>query len=172
MSEESSNSPGGIVARNIDALLQEHEREARELSKAERAIARLAALVGTVPFVLLHLMILGVWAVSATGWTQLPRFDPQLKFLAAAASVESLLLAALVLFAQRRMQELADRRADLHLHISLLSERETTRLIRLVTSIARKSGIELEKDDDLTELMRDVEPQRILEEIKKGSKGA
>src|SRR3712207_8814062 len=49
--------------------------------------------------------------------------------LAMVASVEAIFLSTFVLISQNRMAALADKRADLDLQVSLLSEHEITRLI-------------------------------------------
>jgi uncharacterized membrane protein len=51
------------------------------------------------------------------------------------ASVEAIFLSTFVLISQNRMAAAADKRADLDLHISLLTEHELTKLT-LVTTIA------------------------------------
>ena len=48
------------------------------------------------------------------------------------ASGEAFFLASFVLITQNRMSEVADRRADLDVQISLLAEHELPRLIQLV----------------------------------------
>jgi uncharacterized membrane protein len=56
--------------------------------------------------------------------------------LAMAASVEAIFLSTFILISQNRMQRLADRRAELDLQISLLTEHELTRAIQLLDEVA------------------------------------
>ena len=114
-------------------------------------------------FVCLHLVLFGTWILASTGKTPLPRFDPSLVLLAMFASVEAIFLSTFILITQNRMQQAADRRADLNLHISLLAERETTRLLRLAAAIARKTGVSTD-DEELVELMQDVSPKKLMAE--------
>ena len=58
--------------------------------------------------------------------------------LAVSAALELIFLSISILINQNRMQGLA----DLHLHISLLAERESTRPIRLVAKLGQHAGLE------------------------------
>jgi uncharacterized membrane protein len=93
------------------------------------------------------------------------RFDPTFVILATAASVEAIFLSTFVLISQNRMQTDADRRADLDLHISLLTEHELTKLASIVGAIAAKVGVDLHKAEDVKEIEQDIDPQRVLDEI-------
>jgi uncharacterized membrane protein len=79
------------------------------------------------------------------------------------ASVEAIFLSTFVLISQNRMSALADKRADLDLQVSLLAEHEITRLITLVTAMAERMGIDQARDPELSELSRDVKPEKVME---------
>ena len=63
------------------------------------------------------------------------------------------------------MQALADRRAELNLHISLLAEHEVTRIITLLTAVGEKMGVEESKNPELEELAKDVRPEKVLDKM-------
>ncbi len=88
-----------------------------------------------------------------------------------AASVEAIFLSTFVLITQNRMAALADQRADLDLQISLLAEHEVTRLITLVRAIADLMGIEESRDPELSEIAKDVQPEKVLDRIEESSGG-
>jgi len=155
---------------NIVELLEQHRNSLRNDSLPERAIDRAASLLATVGSVYLHLFVFGVGILLASGVVRLPGVKLNLDILALIAGVEAIFVTTFVLIAQRRMQELGDMRANLTLHISLLEERETTRLIHLVTRIAEKHGIKVEDDEELAELMKEVKPEDVLDEIDAGVK--
>jgi uncharacterized membrane protein len=69
-----------------------------------------------------------------------------------------------VLISQNRMAAAADKRADLDLHISLLTEHELTKLT-LVTTIAERLGTEAKADPEINEVTKDVAPEAVLDEI-------
>jgi uncharacterized membrane protein len=155
----------GVVERNIKAILARRQLEEREKSLQDKLADRITRFTGSMRFVYLHLAIFGAWIVVNLGWTPLPRFDPSFVVLAMVASVEAIFLSTFVLISQNRMQELADKRADLDLQVSLLSEHEVTRLVQLVTEIAKRLGIEESRDPELKELARDVAPEKVLDEM-------
>ncbi|GGG40768.1 hypothetical protein [Hymenobacter glacieicola] len=63
------------------------------------------------------------------------------------------------------MSAQADKRADLNLQVSLLSEHEITRLIILVTAMAKKLDIEEANHPEIPELARDVKPEKVLDTL-------
>ena len=155
----------GVVERNIKALLARRQQEEHDKKPQDRVADHITRFTGSMRFVYLHLALFGAWIVINLGWTPLPRFDPSFVVLAMVASVEAIFLSTFVLISQNRMQELADKRADLDLQVSLLSEHEVTHLIQLVTEIARKLEIEKGNDPELRELARDVPPEKVLDEM-------
>jgi uncharacterized membrane protein len=162
---EPSHSHSAIIARNIDALLAQRRQNEADQGWQERLADRITRFTGSMIFVYLHLLIFGVWIAINIGWLPLFKFDPSLVILAMAASVEAIFLSTFVLISQNRMQSLADQRADLNLHISLLAEHEVTRLIHLVSAIGRRLQIDEVDDPSLEELRKDVKPEQVMEEM-------
>jgi len=78
------------------------------------------------------------------------------------ASVEAIFLSTFVLISQNRMAAQAEKRAELDLQVSLLAEHEITRLIILVTAMAKKMGIEEANAAEIEELSKDVHPEEVL----------
>jgi uncharacterized membrane protein len=66
---------------------------------------------------------------------------------------------------QNSLDAQADKRADLNLQISLLSEHEITRLITLVKSIAQKLEIEEARNPEINELSQDVIPDKLMDTL-------
>lgn len=167
--QDAKETPGTsrVLAENIELLVAEHRRERESESRTRIIVGRIAGFVGSIHFLYVHLIFFGLWIISNRCETPLPRFDPDLHFLTIFAALESLFLSACVVINQNRMQAIADEHSHLQLHISLLAEREATRLIRLVARLAEKAGVESGEDDDLADLMQDVTPKEVLQEIKK-----
>jgi uncharacterized membrane protein len=161
----SSTPMATVMERNISALLSRRQRELDERALPERIGDRVTAFTGSMTFVLIHLVLFGLWIVINVGWTPLRRFDPSLVVLAMFASVEAIFLSTFVLMTQNRMQGEAARRADLDLQISLLAEHETTRLISLVVAVAEHLGVEVPHGEELPELQQDVRPEQVLERM-------
>ncbi len=154
-----------VVERNIHALLTRRKQEEQQKNWQDRFADAVTRFAGSMRFVYLHLGLFSLWIAINLGWLPLPRFDPSFVVLAMFASVEAIFLSTFVLISQNRMAAQADKRADLDLHVSLLSEHEITRLVTLVTQIAGKMGIEASQDPELSELGRDVHPEKVLDAL-------
>ena len=114
-------------------------------------------------FVALHLTLFGGWIVWNL-WLE-PKFDPSFVVLAMVASVEAIFLSTFVLISQNRMGRLSQARADLDLHISLLTEHELSRVAALLERVATKAGVEV--PEDIAEIKRDVVPETVLDTLDK-----
>jgi uncharacterized membrane protein len=157
-----------VLERNIEALLARRRAEARGQSGSERLSDRITGFVGSMTFVVIHLVIAAFWVLANVGLLPgVPRFDESFVKLATAASVEAIFITTFILVTQNRMAAAADKRADLHVQISLLAEHEVTRLIRIASAIADRLGVEEAKAPDLDELERDVEPETVLDHIER-----
>ena len=155
----------GVVERNVEAMLEHRRREEAERKIHGRIADAVTRFAGSSAFIYLHLALFGAWLVINRGWTPLAPFDETFYLLGTVASVEAIFLSTFVLITQNRMADLAEKRAELDLHISLLSEHEITRLLKLVTQLAGRMNIEAADDPELEELKRDVEPKAVLDHL-------
>ena len=161
---KSSEPLNSVLRRNIDALQRERQEEERSAGLQDRIAATISRFAGSMAFVYVHLVVIGLWVANSLGLTPgIPAFDPTFVTLATFASVEAIFLSTFILIAQNRAAILADRRSDLDLQISLLTEHELTRALDLCKGIAGKLGINA--DPTIEELTRDVAPERVLQEI-------
>lgn len=81
-------------------------------------------------------------------------------------SLEAIFLSTFVLISQNRLSEEADRRADLDLHIGLLSEAEMTVALKMLRSIQEKLDIDT-SDPAIEDLLMTTSPEDVLAEIAK-----
>jgi uncharacterized membrane protein len=157
-----------VVERNIDALLAHRAAEEAALGWQDRLAAGIACFAGSMTFVWLHLALYGAWiAVNLGVVPGISAFDPSFVMLAMIASVEAIFLSTFILITQNRMQAQADRRADLNLQISLLAEHEITRLVKMVAEIGERMGISAAQAPELSELKKDVKPEKVLDTIER-----
>src|ERR1051326_878374 len=153
-----------VLERNIRALLTRRQAQEKKLSWQERLAESITRFSGSMLFVYLHLGIYGLWIIINLGFVPFfPRFDPTFVILAMEASVEAIFLSTFILITQNRMMAQADKRADLNLQISLLAEHEITRIISIVTEIARHMNVEASRNPELEELAQDIAPEKVLE---------
>jgi uncharacterized membrane protein len=88
-----------------------------------------------------------------------------LVLVATFAAIEAIFLTTLVLINQNRMSVLAERRAELDLQISLLTEHEVTRMLHLVSAMAERMKVHSDVDEEIEELKQDVEAAKVLDKI-------
>lgn len=159
-----------VIERNIKALLSRNKSEEKQKNFEEKVADRVTAFTGSMIFVYIHLLLFGGWIIWNCGWLGLKPFDPSFVVLAMFASVEAIFLSTFVLISQNRMNIQADKRANLDLQVSLLTEHEVTRLITLVTAIAKKMNIADAENPEMAELSKDIQPEKVMdsmEEIEK-----
>jgi uncharacterized membrane protein len=170
--QEESNMQGmaHIVERNIDALLERRQQEEKNKSREEKTADAITRFAGSMLFVYLHLALFGLWIFWNTGLLGLKPFDPSFVVLAMFASVEAIFLSTFVLISQNRMNAQADKRAELDLQVSLLTEHEVTRLITLVTAMAQKMDIADAYHSEIDELAKDVHPEKVMDTMEQHKK--
>jgi uncharacterized membrane protein len=156
-----------IVERNIQALLERRKQEEEKKTIEERIADAITKFTGSMLFVYIHLILFGGWIIWNVGWIGLKPFDPTFVVLAMAASVEAIFLSTFVLISQNRMNIQADKRADLDLQISLLTEHEVTRMITLITAMAKKMQIEGADNPEIEELKKDVQPEKVMDTMER-----
>lgn len=154
-----------VLERNIEALIARRRAEETQKTLQDRVADLITGFTGSMTFVYLHVALFGTWIVINLGWTPLPQFDPSFVILAMFASVEAIFLSTFVLISQNRMAALNDKRADLDLQISLLSEHEITRILQLAISIAEQVGVQQPPPPELDELVQDVDPDVVLDRL-------
>jgi uncharacterized membrane protein len=81
------------------------------------------------------------------------------------ASVEAIFLSTFILITQNRMAAAADRRAELDVQMSLLAEAEITKLVELVSEIARRMDVPAAEQEQLEEMKQQVAPEAVLDAI-------
>jgi uncharacterized membrane protein len=170
-SAEHPSEIAGVVHRNIRALIEVRRQFEKNKSFQDRVADTITAFAGSIYFVYLHVLIFGGWLainLGAIPWVK--PFDPfPFVMLAMIASVEAIFLSTFVLITQNRMAQVAEKRAELDLQISLLSEHEVTRLLSMVEAIGHQMGVHF-RDEGLEELKKDVAPEKVLDEIEHASK--
>jgi uncharacterized membrane protein len=167
----SGSGPGisAVVHRNIRLLTEVRLREEARKSLADRIADRITTFAGSMTFVVVHAVWIGAWVVLNLGWV--PRVEPwdppPPVMLAVIVSVEAIFLSTFILIRQNRMQQLADRRAELDVQIGLLTEHELTRAIQMLDAIAQRLDVPRPPTPELEEIKRDVEPEKVIMEIQK-----
>lgn len=155
-----------VIEQNIRTMLHLRQRAADERSFQSRIADMITAFSGSMVFVYIHLVWFGVWILLNTGHLGIRPFDPfPYGLLTMVVSLEAIFLATFVLISQNRMSEATEQRADLALHIGLLTEHELTRVLQMLDVIQDKMGIENNEDHELADLEMETRPEDVLAEI-------
>jgi len=154
------------LRRNIAALREDRQEGERTRTLGERIADRVTAFAGSMYSVLFHFLLYGGWLVYNSGVFPVEPFDPYpFVMLAMTASVEAIFLTTFVLISQNRNALIEERREDLGLHVSLLTEHEITRLAQLVDLMASRLGVEEAEKPELDDIKKEVAPVAVLKTI-------
>jgi uncharacterized membrane protein len=155
-----------VIERNIATLLRLREETARKRPLQAVLADGITWFSGRMIFIYLHVLWFGAWILLNTGRLGVHPFDPfPYGLLTMIVSLEAIFLSTFVLISQNRLAEEADRRADLDLHIGLLTEHEVTRVLQMLDAIQEKLGIVDDGDSELAQLEMETRPEDVLDEI-------
>src|SRR3990170_2641097 len=112
-----------VIERNIRTIIHLRTKAARERSLQGRIADAITSFSGRMIFAYVHIVWFGVWILLNTGRLGVRAFDPfPYGLLTMVVSLEAIFLSTFVLTSQNRRGEESERRADLDLHIGLLTE--------------------------------------------------
>ncbi len=173
--DDSENNPAlsNVIEKNIRTMIGLKLKNARERTFQDRIADGITNFSGNLVFVYFHIVWFGAWILINTGALSIKAFDPfPYGLLTMIVSLEAIFLSTFVMISQNRMSEDAERRANLHLHIGLLTEHETTRILQMLDAIQAKLGIENHEDSELADLEMETKPEDVLAEIERLQKRA
>ena len=157
-----------VMERNIRTLIRLRLDAARERGLQDRIADVITSFSGRMSFVYVHIIWFSAWILLNTGRFGVPPFDPfPYGLLTMVVSLEAIFLATFVLISQNRLSREAEHRADLDMHIGLLTEHELTRVLQMLDAIQDKLGIEGDEDNELADLEMETRPEDVLAEIER-----
>jgi uncharacterized membrane protein len=158
----------GHVQEHID-LIAKHEHEfLAKRTYTERLGDRIAAFIGSLIYVALHVVICAVWILWNTlSFVSLYRFDPApFPLLDVVLAFEAILVASFILMRQSRMSRRAEERDQLMLQVLLLSEREITAVLGMERRIAEHMGLkEIAHDREISNLSQQTSIDEVAQII-------
>jgi uncharacterized membrane protein len=168
--EDDENNPAlaDVIERDIRTIVRLRQKAARARSLQDRTADAVTAFSGRMLFVYVHVAWFAVWILVNEGRLGFRPFDPfPYGLLTMIVSLEAIFLSTFVLISQNRLSAEAERRADLDLHIGLLTEHELTRALQMLDAIQHKLGIAHDDDRELAELEMETRPEDVLAEIER-----
>ncbi|MCC2631917.1 MAG: hypothetical protein K0S20_616 [Patescibacteria group bacterium] len=114
---------------------------------------------GSVAFLVLNLTWFVIWIPWNMGLIPgVEAFDPfPFGLLTMIVSLEAIFLAIVVLISQNRAARIADLREEIDLQVNLISEEEITKLIKMLSALLEKQGINTKEDEELQQMLRPIQ---------------
>jgi uncharacterized membrane protein len=157
-----------VIERNIRTIIQIRQKAQRKRGIQDRLADAITSFSGRMLFAYLHIIWFVVWILLNTGRLGIEAFDPfPYGLLTMIVSLEAIFLSTFVLISQNRLSAEAERRADLDLHVGMLTEHELTRVLQMLDAIQDKMGIANDEDGELADLEKETKPEDVLAEIER-----
>ena len=163
--EAAQATPDPINA-NIDAVVALHAFAEQQVDTHQRTVESLTAWLGRPQFFYGILVGASLWMLvnsfaPALGWKQ--RDDPPFFWLQGAVGLGALLMTTVILITQNRQGTLAERREQLELQMSMLTEQRTAKIIDLLEELRRDTpSIHNRVDLEADALTKTVDPHEVL----------
>lgn len=156
--------------QSIEDLAKLHHEHRQSAGRRLRAIAGVTAWLSQ-PSVLLGIVaVVAAWFVYAVASGQGEPHSWAMASLELVTAVLALLVAIVILVAQRHEDELAARRAELTLEFALLSDRRAAKIIQLLEELRRDTPAIVDRvDHESAELAAPTDPHAVLDELEKRS---
>src|SRR5476651_1427644 len=136
-------------------------------TRMERMADWMTSNFGSNTFLLLNVLLFIGWILINTNQIKgIPSFDPYpFNLLTNIVSLEAIILAIFVLISQNRTAKVDDLREETHLQLNLISEREITKLMKMMALLLSKNGIDLSQDPELKKMIRPVSEEEIQKRL-------
>ena len=124
---------------------------------------------GSNNFLLFNVFLFLAWILINTNQIKaIPVFDPfPFNLLTNIVSLEAIILAIFVLISQNRTAKVDDLREETHLQLNLISEKEVTKIIKMMALLLERQGINLSQDPELKKMIRPVSEEEIEKRLEK-----
>ena len=164
--EEFTQNP---TQRNIQAIAKLEEEALDRRTAAEHASDTIVKSIGSTPFLLLHVLLVGIWStVNLNLITGVKAFDPfPFSILALLLAAESVFLTIFVLISQNRMAREAERRSHLDLQVGMLAEQELTVMLQMLQKLCQHAGVDVRSSTQQVQGFSEAtDVQRLASELK------
>ena len=164
--EEFAQNP---TQRNIEAIAKLEEEALDRRTAAEHASDTIVKSIGSTPFLLLHVLLVGIWStVNLNLVTGVKAFDPfPFSILALLLAAESVFLTIFVLISQNRMAREAERRSHLDLQVGMLAEQELTVMLQMLQNLCQHAGVDVRSSTQQVQGFSEAtDVQRLASELK------
>ena len=135
----------------------------------EKIADQVTSIFGSITFLLLNIAMLTLWILINTNQLKvISVFDPfPFNLLTTLVSLEAIILAIFVLISQNRTAKVDDLREETHLQLNLISEREITKLMKMLAILLERQGIDLSRDPELQKMLKPISEEEIEKKLEK-----
>ena len=165
----------------MSSLFGESEESKRKIFKSikatfdskrtmtERIADWMTSSFGSMTFLLINVTFFAVWILVNTNQIKwISSFDPfPFSLLTTIVSLEAIILAIFVLISQNRNSKIDDLREETHLQINLISEKEITKLMKMMAIVLERQGVDLSEDPELKKLLKPISEEEIEKKLEK-----
>jgi uncharacterized membrane protein len=148
-------------SRHIIRSLKAQADEKRTLS--EKIADWITNTFGTMTFLVINVIWFVVWLVWNTEIIPgVEPFDPfPFGLLTTIVSLEAIILAIFVLISQNRAERVDDLRQEMDLQVDMIAEEELTKLMRMVSLLLEKNGIDISQDEELQGMLAPTNVEKL-----------
>lgn len=124
---------------------------------------------GSIGFLFLNLSWFAFWILANRGMVPGVRvFDPfPFNLLTMTVSLEAIVLAVLVLISQNRSTKIDELREEVEFQVNIISEREITKVIKMLNLLLEKNKIDLSGDPELQKMLKPISSAEIEQKLEK-----
>lgn len=154
------------IAKNIETISSLHIQESRNVTNHQQILESVALFFGQPIFLYLLLILFAIW-IGDNFLASLVPFDlPKFRWTDDGLGAASLIISTGVLIRQTRQEKLAEQRSQLTLHLDLLVEQKTAKIIALLEELRTDLPNVNNRHDQEAHMMKEVaDPIAVLEAI-------
>jgi uncharacterized membrane protein len=162
-----------LTRRNVERVLALECAEQEKASTADRVADTITSFSGSIKFVWITILLVGGWAALNISLPRVDRIDPfPFPLLTLVLSVEAIFLAIFILMSQNRAARMSDKRSQLDLQLTMLSEQENTKMLLMLEQIASAVGAETSGGEEVAVLAQATEPEALSDQIDRASEAS
>jgi uncharacterized membrane protein len=156
-----------LTEQNVRSIAELERSAQTQITSADRLADSISRFCGSMPFVWVHVAWFAIWIIGNTALPLKPIDPYPFSFLTLVVSLEAIFLSTFIMISENRQSRIDERRNQLDLQINLLAEQENTKTLQLLSSIAKKLGIDPDGDSEVTVLEQATRPEKLVEQIER-----
>lgn len=151
------------INESIETIASLHKHMEKKVGRHQRAVETVTAFLGRPRFLYFVLLFVGLWILFNLVLKRASFDPPPFYWLQGLVGLSALLMTFIILITENRQNKHTEQRRQLDLHLNLLIEQKTTKIIDLLEQIRRDSpDLENRYDPEVEALQASVDPHEVL----------